>query len=159
MSYGERPVTPAVRHRLSLFAQNQINHPTTAHMLALLAAVVQDIGISAACLFEGIGEDGETIESTFAVDGLREPANNPVLPINYTGFDDGRLTKGIAGYISQQVALGATLRTAWIILLDGASGFPGGSQSHSLTPVTGPGIDPPVADLPSCGSRGVQNMN
>jgi len=51
-----------------LLAQNQIDHPTAAHMLARLAAVIQNVGIGAARFFESIREDGQAIESRLLVD-------------------------------------------------------------------------------------------
>src|SRR5262249_30614594 len=41
-------------------------------MVAGLAAMVEDIGIGAAGVFEGIGEDGEAIECTVGVDRPRD---------------------------------------------------------------------------------------
>ena len=50
---GRRPAGFTVLH-LRL-AEEQIDHPTTAHMLSRLAAVVEHVGVRAAGFFEGVG--------------------------------------------------------------------------------------------------------
>src|SRR5262249_21263206 len=50
--------------------QHQIDHPAPANMLARLSAVVQDVGIVAAGIFEGVGEDGQAVEGSVVVDRL-----------------------------------------------------------------------------------------
>jgi hypothetical protein len=39
-------------------------------MLPRLAAVLQDVGVGAAGVFQGVGEDGQAVEGPFIVDGL-----------------------------------------------------------------------------------------
>ena len=41
-------------------------------MLARLPAMVQDVGVIAASVFEGIGEDGQAVEGAVVVDGLSQ---------------------------------------------------------------------------------------
>src|SRR5262249_4133438 len=43
----------------SVFAQQQVQHPATTNMHSRLAAVVQDVGVVAACIFKAVGKDGE----------------------------------------------------------------------------------------------------
>jgi hypothetical protein len=52
------------------FAEQQIHDPAAADMLARLPAVVQDVGIIAAGVFEGVGEDGQAVEGAVIVDAL-----------------------------------------------------------------------------------------
>jgi len=40
-----------------LLPQHQIDHPAASNMLARLAAVAEDVGVIAAGVFEGVGED------------------------------------------------------------------------------------------------------
>jgi hypothetical protein len=44
-------------------------------MLARLPAVVQDVGVIAAGVFEGVGEGGETVESPVVLDCLGQLAD------------------------------------------------------------------------------------
>ena len=55
-------------HGRSLLAKHQIHHPAAPDMLATTTAVVQDVGIIAAGVFEGIGENWQAIKSTVVVD-------------------------------------------------------------------------------------------
>ena len=58
--------------RSLLLAKKQIHDPAPSDVLARLPAVVQDVGVVAAGVFEGVGEDGQAIEGTFVVDGLSQ---------------------------------------------------------------------------------------
>jgi hypothetical protein len=46
-------------------------------MLPRLAAVIQDVGVIASGVFEGIGEDGHPVEGTLVVDGFGDLLGNP----------------------------------------------------------------------------------
>ncbi len=51
----------------SPFAEQKIEHPAAADMLAGLAAMIEDHGIIAAGFFEGVGQDGQVGEKALAV--------------------------------------------------------------------------------------------
>ena len=53
-----------------LFAQYQIDDPAAADVFSRPAAVVQDVGVVAAGVFEGVGEDRQAVEGAVVVDGL-----------------------------------------------------------------------------------------
>ena len=54
--------------------QHQIHHPAAADMRAGAATVVEDVGVVAAGVLEGVGEDGEAVEGAL---GGRIPAPAP----------------------------------------------------------------------------------
>ena len=60
--------------------QEQIDHPAAAHMVARLTTVGEEVGVVAAGVFEGIGEDRKTIERPFIVDRLCQGGNRAVVP-------------------------------------------------------------------------------
>ena len=62
-----------------------------------LAAVVQDVGIVAAGVFEGVGEDGQTVEGAFIVDRLREGRHGGGEP----GGIDGHGTERVAEWAAR----------------------------------------------------------
>ena len=61
-------------------------------MLPRLAAVIQDVGVVAAGVFEGVGEDGQAVEGPFVIDGGGK------------GNDGGSEPDGIDGYGAERVA-------------------------------------------------------
>src|SRR4051794_20843562 len=52
--------------------QQEIDDPAAAHVFARLAAVVEDLGVGAASVFEGIGEDGEAVKGAIFVNPSRQ---------------------------------------------------------------------------------------
>src|SRR5262245_30766698 len=70
----------------SLLAQKQIDYPTSPHMLARLSQMVQDVGVVAAGIFEGVGKDGEAVEGPVTVDAFSNAAHRVIIP----GEDGGR---------------------------------------------------------------------
>src|SRR5262249_30185515 len=55
-----------------LLAQHQVRHPAPADMLTLLPAMVQNVAVVAAGVFESISEDREAVECALVVDRLDE---------------------------------------------------------------------------------------
>jgi len=41
-----------------LLPQEKVYNPAPSHMLPWLAAVVEDVGVDAACFLQGVGQDG-----------------------------------------------------------------------------------------------------
>src|SRR5215472_5886316 len=60
----------ARRDDASLLPQEEVHHPAPPCMVPWLAAVVQDVGVVAACVFESIGQDRHIGEAAGIVDGL-----------------------------------------------------------------------------------------
>jgi hypothetical protein len=56
----------------SLPANKEIDDPAAADVRTGSAAVLQDGGVGAAGVFQGVGEEREMIEVTILIDGLRE---------------------------------------------------------------------------------------
>src|SRR4051812_15007143 len=64
-------VSPATTGRLSegyasvmtsLLPQKEVDNPTSSHMLSTLAAMVQDVGVAATSIFQGVGKHGKTVK-------------------------------------------------------------------------------------------------
>src|SRR5262249_42219256 len=55
-----------------LLPEDQIESPTPSDMDTGLPAMVQNVGIIAAGVFEGIGENGKAVEGAVVVDGLTQ---------------------------------------------------------------------------------------
>src|SRR5262249_22250587 len=89
----------------SFLAENQINDPAAPHMFCWLAAVVQNVGVGAACLFESIGKNGHSVKGFFIIDGLSESGHVGCQP----GSIDGDRTEGVAEDVTDQGAF------AWYI--------------------------------------------
>src|SRR5262245_54008525 len=64
-----RSLTVAARLFL---AQEQVEHPAAAHVLAPAAAVAEDGGVGAARLLQRVGEDGQVGEAALVVDHVGE---------------------------------------------------------------------------------------
>src|SRR5262245_33122415 len=81
-----------------LLAEQQVNRPAAADMLARLAAVIEEVTVLAACLFQSIGKDWQALESPLLVDALSKSA--------HSGSDPGRInsqrTERVAYYFSHQ---------------------------------------------------------
>ena len=69
----------------SLFAQDGVNDPAAPNMDTGLAAVVQDVGVGASSVFQGIAEDRHPIKSAVVVDGLGEGYNGGTEPCRMKG--------------------------------------------------------------------------
>jgi len=67
-------------------------------MLTGLAAVVEDIGIGAASVFEGVGEDGEAVEGAVSVDGIGEALDGRRFPSQV----EGDRSEGVADDVTEQ---------------------------------------------------------
>jgi hypothetical protein len=57
-------------HGRLLLTEQQINYPASQNMDAWLAAVVQDVGVGAAGVFQGVCQDRQAIKGSVIVDGL-----------------------------------------------------------------------------------------
>src|SRR5262245_32655564 len=64
----------------SLLAEDEIDHPAAAHMRAGPAAMVEDVRVCATGVFEGVAEDGHSVEGAFLVHRLRELRDDPLVP-------------------------------------------------------------------------------
>ena len=62
-------------------AQHPIHGPAAARVRPRPAAVVEDVGVVAAGVFEGIGEDGQVLEPPFVLEGLRDPSAAIIFPL------------------------------------------------------------------------------
>src|SRR5262245_32137852 len=54
------------------FVEDQIDDPAAADVLGRLPAVLEDVGVVAAGVFERVGEDWHPLEGAVIVDGLSE---------------------------------------------------------------------------------------
>src|SRR5262249_19647385 len=63
-----------------LLAEQQVDDPATAHVLAWPAAVSEDVGVVTAGVLQGVSEDGQAVEGALVVDELGEVANRAVIP-------------------------------------------------------------------------------
>ena len=79
------------------FRQQQIHYPAAANMLAGLAAVVKDVRIGAAGVFERVAEDGHPVEGPAVVDGLCQRDDGGRLP----GGIDGDGAEGVAEDVAE----------------------------------------------------------
>src|SRR5579884_400284 len=70
----------------SLLAQNEIDNPTAAHMLSLLAAVIKDVGVCATGFFQSVCQYGQTVEGALIVDTLGQLRDGAVVPSKPTSF-------------------------------------------------------------------------
>ena len=75
--------------------QQQIDDPTTAHVLAGLAAVIQNVGVGAAGFFEGVGQNGQAVEGAIVVDRLGQLKIVQTCQVSHIGFMDGAQRKGL----------------------------------------------------------------
>src|SRR5262245_37664398 len=82
-----------------------------------MAEMTQDIGIVAAGLLEGVGEDGEALEVPAVVDGVGEPADGAAVPRQEWGRQACG-AEGVAGDVAEEVRLAGHF--------GGAGGLPGG---------------------------------
>src|SRR4051794_13148993 len=73
-------------------AGQQVEQPATANVWPWPSAVVQDAGVVAARVLQGVGQDGQVVEATVLVDGIGE------------GRDGGRPPGGIEGDGAEGVA-------------------------------------------------------
>jgi hypothetical protein len=78
----------------STLSQQEIDDPAAAHMLAGLAAVVQDVGIVAARFFQGVGQDRQTVKYPVIINGLGDSLYYSLIPSQPRRID-GRLVEGI----------------------------------------------------------------
>jgi hypothetical protein len=88
----------------STLAQQEIDDPAAAHMLAGLAAVIQDVSVEAARFFQGVGQDRKTIERSLLVNALGETDGNPAGPSPDRRSDGDRM-KWVAKDVAQETSL------------------------------------------------------
>src|SRR5438132_1130557 len=75
-----------------LLVEKQVHHPAATNMLARLPAMVQDVGVGAAGIFEGVAQDWHAVEGFVLVDRLGKVNDAGGEPCG--GDDHG--TEGIA---------------------------------------------------------------
>src|ERR1700728_4434690 len=73
------------RHGRSLLPEQQVHHPATKNMWPGASTVAQDVLVRAAGIFEGIGQDRETIKGMVGVDGLDEGNDGGAKPGRFQG--------------------------------------------------------------------------
>jgi hypothetical protein len=66
--------------------------------------VTEDVGVGAAGLYQGVGEDGQAVEGPLVVDGLGQPGNRAVIP-GQPGWFNGHRAKRVAEEVSQNFTL------------------------------------------------------
>ena len=93
-----QPVDAAV---LLIFSQDQIDDPAATDMLAGLLAMIEDVGIGAAGVFESVGEDGKKVEGAVGVDGLGHISHTRCSP----GMVEPNRVMRIAKQITEEIAL------------------------------------------------------
>src|SRR5262249_18322749 len=98
-----RPAARRADPRLSdsLLSQYQINDPAAADVLAGLPAMVEDVAVSAAGVFQRVGQDRHAVEGAFLVDRRGETGEIAGLP---GGIDDHG-AEGVAEDITDQVTV------------------------------------------------------
>ncbi len=79
-----------------LLAQDQVHDPAPLHMLPRLAAMVQNVGVSAARFFQTVGQDGQAIEGPVLVDRLGQFKDAAAAPGHPKGIDGWWRVEGIA---------------------------------------------------------------
>src|SRR5262249_4793655 len=73
-------------------------------MLTRLTAVAEDVGVGAAGLLQGVGQDGQAVAGSPVVDGLGQPGNRAVIPGQPRWFNRHRV-KRVAEEVSQNLTL------------------------------------------------------
>jgi hypothetical protein len=71
----------------------------------------EDRLVAAAGVLEGVGEDGQLVETTIVKDKAGKVVNETGLPFEPGGVDDGR-TEGVAEKLSEQFRLSGSVFTA-----------------------------------------------
>src|SRR5437879_5828271 len=72
-----------------LLSTQQIQKPATPVVRPFAAAVREDVGVRATGVFQSISEDGELVEGTLFVDGLRYFGDRALVPGQPGGVDGG----------------------------------------------------------------------
>jgi hypothetical protein len=65
---------------LRFFAEQRIQQPTTADVDFLPTAMLEHVGVGAAGFFEGVGQDGHSLEGAFVINALSEPWDGAAIP-------------------------------------------------------------------------------
>jgi hypothetical protein len=73
-----------------------------------LTAVVQDVGIGAASVFQGIGKDWHVHEATVGVDALSELDNGAIVPNKPSGVEGDRV-EGVPENVTGNISLTPSL--------------------------------------------------
>src|SRR4051794_23883156 len=91
------PVTLSPCHVVteSALAQDRVHDPATADVLRLQTAVIQDVRVLAAGLFQSITQDGKVPFAALGVDDLGNPADTAPIPFQPAGID-GRRAERVA---------------------------------------------------------------
>src|SRR5262249_6341113 len=113
----------------SSLPQYQINHPAAPDMFPRLPAVVQDVPVGIAGLFQGIGQDGQMVKGPVFIDGLGHPGQGPILPGQPAGIK-GHRPEGVTDNVPEKVGLGSTLDLAVILPYHFTDHMSGGSAAH-----------------------------
>src|SRR5947209_19283311 len=72
-----------------LLPQNEIDDPAAPDVRPRPPKVAQDVRVRAAGLFEGVGQDGHTVEGPLVVDGLGNFGHGAAAPNKPRGVDAG----------------------------------------------------------------------
>src|SRR5262249_19486325 len=68
-------------------AEDQVHDPAAADVLAALAAVGEDVGVGAAGVLEGVGQDRQVMEGPLVVDAAGDGRDGAVVPRQPGGVD------------------------------------------------------------------------
>src|SRR3954453_17546304 len=93
----------------SRLAEQQVDGPAAADVRAGAAAVTQQVGVGAAGLFEGVGEDRQVVEGAVVVDLPGDRGYGAVVPGQPRGIDGDRAER-VAEDLTKNVAMCCILR-------------------------------------------------
>src|SRR5262249_52797963 len=88
----------------SRYCEDEVKNPAAARVKAWAAAVVEDGGVGAARVFEGVGQDGKEIKVILGSDGLREFPDRASVPRQARWRKGLYSDAGVADQIGQQMA-------------------------------------------------------
>ena len=103
LSFYRRMASP------SAFSQQQIDDPAAADVFAVVAAVREDVGVGAAGVFEGVGQQRQAVEGAGVVNRLRHLADRAIVP-GEPRSRRGRWMERIAKYTANHVGLNTARR-------------------------------------------------
>src|SRR5260370_27230981 len=85
------------------FLEDRIQRPATARVFFPVAAVVEEIPVLAAGVFEGVRQDRHLVETPFIINRLGDSLDRVVAPDPPIG-QNGRVKEEITKYVTDQVA-------------------------------------------------------
>src|SRR5262249_12215567 len=95
----------------SPLAQKEVEQPASLNVTAWLAAVVEDNGVLAPGVFQGIGEHRQAAEGPLVVDGPGQPDHGAAVPRQPCRVETWR-SEGVAEDVPKDHTVGSTFGTA-----------------------------------------------